>query len=325
MFYGALDLATGRLTFVSAGHNPLLVVRAATGQGEYLKSRGIPLGAIRGGAFAAALEEKSIDLAPGDVVVQFTDGVSEAFDSSGTEQFGLERLKSPAEEAAPRGSRAVIDAIRQSLSRWTSDSPAFDDETLVVLSRQKSRVPHGKDSDDQGWAACELVARARKVGQPVHLPASFEALAGLGEWISSCRDLRELSLSERTVLETALYEVCANIIEHGYGEDATQKLELQWVPADSSSEGNAAKELSERVREGMFVIVDRGAPFVADTAGDVDFNDPAVRKRGRGLGLEIIRGAMDEVTMIPETAEGNVTVLRFDPAKVRAEEVHHVS
>ena len=332
MFYGSLDPATGRLTFVSAGHNPLLVVRAKSGAAEIVKTKGIPLGAIRGGAFASTLEEKSITLEPGDVVVQFTDGVSEAFDPSGNEQFGMERLRMAAEKKALHGSRAVIDAIRESLRGWTQDAAPFDDETLVVLSRigtcaaahaSAAKAAVADTAAKRDASAADLVARSRSRGQPILLPASIDALSGLKEWISTCRDLGELSLSERTVLESALYEVCANVIEHGYGEDSTQKLEMSWLPADALN--GAASDLAGRVREGLFVLVDRGAPFAPNSSRDVNLKDPAVRKRGRGLGLEIIHSAMEEVTVLPETSEGNVTVLRFDPAKVRVEEVRHVS
>lgn len=325
MFYGALDLATGRLTFVSAGHNPLILVRAKTGSAEIVKTKGIPLGAVRGGAFASMLEEKTIELAPGDVVVQFTDGVSEAFDPAGLEQFGIERLRKAAEKKALHGSRAVIDAIRESLRRWTQDSAPFDDETLIVLSRSPAEDPgsFAPEDFDPSVSAAELVARSRRDGQPILIPARLDALSGLKEWISACRDLGELSLSERTVLESALYEICANIIEHGYREDATQQLEMSWLPADSPK--SAPGDVAGRVREGFFILVDRAEPFAPIFLRDVNLKDPAVRKRGRGLGFEIIRGAMEEVTVHPETPDGNVTVLRFDPAKVRVEEVRHVT
>ncbi|HET9886028.1 MAG TPA: ATP-binding protein, partial [bacterium] len=273
----------------------------------------------------------TITLHPGDVVVQFTDGVSEAFDPSGTEQFGIERLRKAAEKKAREGTRPVIDAICEDLRGWTNDSTPFDDETLVVLSRANHAViPRSALSAAElvasaaagNNAAADLIALARSNGQPLHIPAKLEALSGLKEWLSTCRDLRELSLSERTVLESALYEVCANVIEHGYREDSTQRLEMSWLPADSFESTSA--DAAGRVREGLFVLIDRAAPFAAGFQRNVNLKDPAVRKRGRGLGLEIIRGAMEEITVLPETPEGNVTVLRFDPAKVRVEEVRHV-
>lgn len=337
MFYGVLDPRNGRLTYVSAGHSPLLVWRAKTGVAEYLRSGGIPLGAVRGSAFAKTLEERTVELEPGDVVVQYTDGVNEAFDPSGNEQFGFDRLRRVVESSSPAGCRAVIDTVRASIARWTADAPPFDDETLLVLSREgiadaTTRIqapalgaPHSKD------IASETLAHARRAGEALALPANLDALSAIGEWISARPDLGELSTSQRVVLETALYEACANVVEHGYGGDASQKIELWWIPTESAAAPPATspatdRAVAARVRGGKFVMLDHGTPFSPRPGDTVDFRDPAVRKRGRGLGLEILRGAMSEVTILPDTPEGNVTILRFDPERIRAEEeVRHVS
>ncbi len=314
IFYGALDPMTGKLTFASAGHTPLLHYRAATGQAELVRSRGIPLGAVKGAAFSKSLEEITIDLAPGDAAVLFTDGVNESFDPAGSEQFGFERLRKTVETAAPRGCRAIIETIRDGLDRWRQDAPPSDDETLLVVARETS-----------SWAR-ELVAQARRDGESLRLVAKLDSLAVLGEWVSKCRDLAELPSAEHTVLESALYEACANIIEHGYEENGQSAFELHWLPASAKSVGprvGTSKEIAARVREGCFVLVDRGKPFAPRTQS-VDFRDPVVRRRGRGIGLEIIRGAMREVTFVPETPEGNVTMFRFDPEKARSEEVRRV-
>jgi anti-sigma regulatory factor (Ser/Thr protein kinase) len=281
-----------------------------------VRSRGIPLGAVKGAAFSKSLEETVVDLEPGDVVVLFTDGVNESFDPAGAEQFGFDRLRKTVEASAPRGCKAVIQTIRDGLDRWRQDAPPSDDETLLVVARETD-----------SWAA-ELVTNARQGGESLRLPATLDSLAGLGEWISKCRDLAELPSAEHTVLESALYEACANVIEHGYGEDGKSTLELHWVPAAGKSGGprtGTTKEIAARVREGSFILVDRGTPFAPRALQSVDFRDPAVRRRGRGIGLEIIRGAMREVTFLPQTPVGNVTMFRFDPERVRSEEVRHVS
>jgi hypothetical protein len=78
------------------------------------------------------------------------------------------------------------------------------------------------------------------------------------------------------------------------------------------------------VREGRFVIIDDGPPFQPPEGMSVNLSDPAVRRRGRGLGLEIIREAMSFITYYPATPEGNVTLLGFDPAKAgSSEEIRH--
>ena len=90
MFYGILDTERCELTYASAGHSPLIVFRHDSGRVESLRTKGIPLGAVRGGAIRGTLSDETVRIAPGDVLVQFTDGVKEAFDPSGREQFGLE-------------------------------------------------------------------------------------------------------------------------------------------------------------------------------------------------------------------------------------------
>ncbi len=76
VFYGILDLKTGRLTFTNAGHNRPLRLETATGQIEELATRGIVLGVFE----QVKLEEKEIEVSPGDILVFYTDGVTEAMD-----------------------------------------------------------------------------------------------------------------------------------------------------------------------------------------------------------------------------------------------------
>src|SRR5438132_1488145 len=86
----ANDSRTGELTFASAGHSPLLVWRRDGRKLESHRATGIPLGAVRGGAIARTLRNDVVKLGPGDAIVQFTDGVNEAFEPTGTEQFGMD-------------------------------------------------------------------------------------------------------------------------------------------------------------------------------------------------------------------------------------------
>lgn len=330
MFYGALDPRTGRLTFVSAGHNPLMIYRAATREVEVIKTRGIPLGAVRGSAFAKSLEERSVEVHPGDVVVQYTDGVTEAFDPSGQNQFGPERLQKTITAAASRGGHSVLEAIRDQVEKWAAGAPRSDDETLLVFSRAAASAESlataaASPVRPETAKALELLGRARRIGKPLVLRSRLDSLAGIGDWLSTRPEITALRSSERSVLETALFEACANVVEHGYGEDPSQTLDLWWIPGGVVHAGNQSlPEIPvERVRFGYFILADRGEQFVPKNNEPVDFSDPKVRRKGRGLGLEIIRGAMREVTMLPGTSEGNLTVLQFDPSKIRNEEVSH--
>ena len=87
---GTIDLATGAVTYVNAGHNPPIRLRAADGSAAYVRSRpGLVLGAMPG----AKYREEALSLEPGDAIYLYTDGVTEQADPRG-ELFGEERLRS---------------------------------------------------------------------------------------------------------------------------------------------------------------------------------------------------------------------------------------
>ncbi len=308
MFYAILNPRTGSLKFASAGHSPLVVWRAATGSVEWYRTSGIPIGAVRTGAFAKTLRDRTVRLRAGDLALQYTDGINEAFDVTGEHQFGFDRLEATAVAAAPRGCRAVLDAIRADVRRWSGDHPPHDDETLLVVGpAQPAAGPR------EPGAAEAVLARARRQGSHLRLRADLKALEDLRAWMRLCPGLGALCAREVAVAEVGLYEACANIVEHGYGEDSSRGFDLWWIP--EATDGSKAS--------GIFVLADQGRAFRPDGPPNVDLRDPAVRRRGRGLGLEIIHGAMSRVSYHPDTPAGNVTILGFDPAKIRVEEVTH--
>ena len=78
-------------------------------------------------------------------------------------------------------------------------------------------------------------------------------------------------------------------------------------------------DLDARVRAGYFLLRDDGYPFSPGRWQPRDLGDPTQRLRGRGLGLDLIHLAMNEVAYRPATMAGNITVLTFEPAKARRE------
>ena len=87
---GTVDLATGAVTYVNAGHNPPILLRAADGSAAYVRSRpGLVLGAMPGAKYRTG----EISLEPGDAIYLYTDGLTEQTDPNG-ELFGEERLRS---------------------------------------------------------------------------------------------------------------------------------------------------------------------------------------------------------------------------------------
>ena len=104
--YALLDGQTGELVYASAGHNPPLCRRGASGQVEELPAQGYLLGAFGDVSFG---EERTL-LEPGDTLVLYTDGVSEARDGQGR-FFGESRLKSAMAAAGDCPVEAMVEAI----------------------------------------------------------------------------------------------------------------------------------------------------------------------------------------------------------------------
>jgi sigma-B regulation protein RsbU (phosphoserine phosphatase) len=135
-FVGYLDLDSGVLQFASAGHNPPLLYRAATGQREYLTASGVAMGLFREAGYA----EGTVALADDDVLVLYTDGITEVINAE-EEEFGEERLEALVVREASRPAQELAEMIVESAATFGEGHGACDDETLVVIKR--SRVPQG--------------------------------------------------------------------------------------------------------------------------------------------------------------------------------------
>ena len=295
MFYGVIDPEAGVLTIASAGHNPLAVYRARRNEVEWIKTRGIPLGAIRGGIVRTTLDDVEVRLEPGDAAVQFTDGVSEASSETDGEQFGFDRIAGVIREAAPHGAASIVEALHTAADRWRGGGAPEDDETVLVASwatadSVKAAPPDIADAAAEpglsAWAA------AQAAGHRLELPARIDALAGIGAWLRGIEAVRAWDDERVRLAELALYEASCNLVEHAYRMDSGRTLEIWWVPDDT------------------FLIRDHGAPFRPRRELN-DFADPDVRRRGRGFGFELIHLAMSDVAYYPGTIVGNLTTLQL--------------
>jgi sigma-B regulation protein RsbU (phosphoserine phosphatase) len=127
--YGVLDSKNHIFTFCNCGHN-LPVLLRSSGEIEYLKEGGQVLGVTAG----AIYEERPIFLGKGDLVVFYTDGVTEIFDSNGDE-FGLSRLVELLKENREKSSAEIQDIIYLEAKAFASSENIFDDFTTIVLKR----------------------------------------------------------------------------------------------------------------------------------------------------------------------------------------------
>jgi serine phosphatase RsbU (regulator of sigma subunit) len=130
-FYATLNTRTGRLAYASGGHDWPLWLRADTGESQRLAARGFVLGAFQD----VDLEERAIDMGPGDLLILYTDGVTEARDPN-RGLFGEERLEAAVKANANANAQQVLEAIVAAVEVFTAGTPQADDLTLFVLKRQ---------------------------------------------------------------------------------------------------------------------------------------------------------------------------------------------
>ena len=128
LFYAVLDPKKRRLQYVNAGHNPPFVVKKSSGDVILLRASGIAMGVIDD----VSLEEKEIELDSNDIVVFYTDGITEAINSAG-EQFGEKRLIETINRNADLPVKDLVGRVKDEVFTFAQDQPQFDDFTLVIL------------------------------------------------------------------------------------------------------------------------------------------------------------------------------------------------
>ena len=147
---------TGELLFTNAGHLPLLWHHAETGVWDWLEDRtpyakdvaGLPLGLISGTAYA----QTAVEFGPGDLLLIYTDGITESCNESG-EELGQEGLLAMVRDLPVdplQGPVAFGHALVARLKRFQGSRPQRDDETFVLIQRQTGIAQAGGIETEDG-------------------------------------------------------------------------------------------------------------------------------------------------------------------------------
>jgi sigma-B regulation protein RsbU (phosphoserine phosphatase) len=132
LFYAQLDLETGEMTYVNAGHNPPLLLRAGDERPTELRRTGMALGVLADTLF----EQRTVRLDPGDLVFLYTDGITDATDDQERE-FGAERLRQALARGRNAPLAALVASVKGALDEHTGGGAAFDDVTMMAARRQQ--------------------------------------------------------------------------------------------------------------------------------------------------------------------------------------------
>jgi serine phosphatase RsbU (regulator of sigma subunit) len=132
LFCGVIDLPSGTMTYCNCGHNPPLLLRRGESTFEPLRNCGPPLGVTDDISYVP----RSIALAPGDMLLLYTDGVTEA-ETAQAAQFGMSRLEQAILEVRGHPARGVVEHVVKRVEEFAKGAPQSDDITCVAVVRNE--------------------------------------------------------------------------------------------------------------------------------------------------------------------------------------------
>ncbi len=277
VFYGILDPATGTLTYCNAGHNPPYLLSAQNGGAvQVLLKTGMVLGVVEDMDW----KQETVQLAPGDVLLLYTDGITEAQNLQ-EEFFGEKRLLETVQANRGHSAQDIQGALIAEVLKFAGDAPQFDDITLMVVVRA---LPKN----------IAMKGRITKSNQlELKVKAKLENLAVIGNFITEA--MKQLGIEQETFpVELAVDEACTNIIQHAYSGDSEKPIRIL-----CSISGN---DLVIRIR-------DWGKPFNPDSVSAPDTESELFERELGGLGILLMRKVMDEVRYVFQARRYNELIM----------------
>jgi len=169
VFYVIIDSKRRRLNYASAGHNPMILYRTTTKKTYYLNPRGFPIGIQlhEKDLFKKSIESDTIQLAEDDVLLMYTDGITEAMNNK-RELFGEERLLKIFRDHGAMRVKPFVERIKEDILSFTEGFPQSDDITLVGIrektSPEKEELRRAKDAHSKILAGTSIREACESVG-----------------------------------------------------------------------------------------------------------------------------------------------------------------
>lgn len=271
LLYGEYDPYSGHIRLAAAGHNPPLVLGVNGHSRQLDLSVRLPLGAMPDTTYQA----QDLTLGEGEVLILYTDGITEAADISGNE-WGMERFAG-ALSGFSGNMRSLTDHLLGRVDEFATGREQHDDITLLLLKRLRvGNTPVSRIVDEQTIR--------------LTLPACNEVLSKVAIITESVA--RDAGLDEQDTQRfiLALDEVVSNVIMHAYKGALGNTFELALIPCDEGLEAE---------------VIDYGTPF--DFEGEAEKYDGEVTLESPvgGIGLFFARRSVDRLTYEPGAENGN--------------------
>ena len=140
MIYGVVDVAERTFTFARAGHNPVILKRSPSQEADLIQPAGIGIGLVSGPLFDETIEERQLSLRPGDVLVFYTDGFSEAMNGV-RDQYGDDRLAHKVGRVGKRSAPEILRRVTEDVHHFIDGAGRHDDMTMVVIKLDPGVMP----------------------------------------------------------------------------------------------------------------------------------------------------------------------------------------
>ncbi len=293
LFVGVADLATNKMTYSNAGHNPPIFMYNVDSIRfvDVSKCSGIPVGVFENYPYT----EKTMSVAPGDRLLLYTDGLTEAENKDG-ELYGEERLMATLsrKDFASMGVRDLLESLYADAEAHVAEAPQSDDLTLMVMEfnadKQKAR---------QEYEASDSTCHSPNYRE-IKLTNEISQLNLMTTWLESIFEEHNISPVLAMNINLAIEEAATNVIMYACppGTAATFSIEFDM------SEPNLA----------TWRIIDSGMPFDPTAKADADITlDVAERPIG-GLGIFLVKKIMDTVTYCRKDGH-NILTMQLDLSK----------
>ena len=268
---GILDLPSGNMQFVNAGHNPP-VLKRADGDFEYLRTRA---GFVLAGMSGVRYRVGELTLHPGDRLFLYTDGVSEATNAH-NKLYGEDRLLDFLNQNATLDAATLLPRFKSNIDEFVGEAPQFDDITMLMFDYKP----------EEGGS--HMITKT--------FPAKIDALSDVLGFVDESLESYGCPMKIQMAVCVAIEEVFVNVANYAYG--------------GGEGDMTLGISFDDESRAFTFRMTDKGTPFDPLKKPDPDITLSAEEREIGGLGIFITKKTMDSVTYAYENGENILTMIK---------------
>ena len=269
---GLLDYASGHIDFVNAGHNPPLRWQAEGGW-QWLRQKSGPML----GLFDVPYRTHALECVPGDTLLLYTDGVTEAFDEE-ERLYGEERLLSVAERGAELAPRGLVDEVLADVAAYVGEAERSDDITLLALE----------------------VGVPAEASEALEVVAEISQLDTVNAFLHEELDRRLCPQRVQNKLDIAVEELFVNVCSYAYPDATDEDAGTVWVRRTYTPDPSTI----------TVDFIDAGVPFNPLEQPDAETPASIEDTPIGGLGIMMAKQCVDEMRYAYVDGKNVVTIVK---------------